>query len=65
MLQACLGPIVKLLNRLNKRLAVHHAHTIAEAGYLVTAMFHGGIYGFWAGMLLLVLLVGILIGEST
>lgn len=48
---------------MDKHSMVHHAHTVAHLSYLSAAAWHGGIYGMAALSLILIIIVGMFIGE--
>lgn len=43
---------------------VHYGHSAAHCTYLGAAAFHGGIYGIAAAILLVLVIVGMFLGEN-
>lgn len=50
--------IVLRLPKMDKSHAIHHAHTVAHISYLSAAALHGGVYGIAAGVLVVIILIG-------
>lgn len=48
----------------SKHEAIHKGHDILHCTYLGAATFHGGIYGWAAGGLLLIVIIGFFLGEE-